>query len=164
MSPASDSQQIGRSQTDDTAPSGPVLSISVIGGAHFSYDGREVDLRNRKARALFAYLALTPAGEEPREKLAGLFWSEFSEHNARATLRQAIHEFREALHQVGCEAVVSGRTAVGLKPGSYSVDLDEILTAVAAREAPETLLHQERLAEALLAGYDDLDPSFHVWL
>ena len=59
---------------------------------------------------------------------------------------------------------VSGRTAVGLKPGSYSVDLDEILSAVAGREAPETLLHQERLAEALLAGYDDLDPSFHVWL
>jgi DNA-binding SARP family transcriptional activator/TolB-like protein len=141
-----------------------VLSISVIGGAHFSYGGQEVDLRNRKARAVFAYLALTPAGEEPREKLAGLFWSEFSEHNARATLRQAIHEFREALHQVGCEAVVSGRTAVGLKPGSYSVDLDEILSAVAGREAPETLLHQERLAEALLAGYDDLDPSFHVWL
>ena len=35
---------------------------------------------------------------------------------------------------------------------------------VAAREAPEALLHQERLAETLLAGYDDLDPAFHVWL
>ena len=164
MNHAPGPQQIGTGQTEDVTPSRPVLSISVIGGAHFSYGGQEVDLRNRKARAVFAYLALTPAGEEPREKLAGLFWSEFSEHNARATLRQAIHEFREALHQVGCEAVVSGRTAVGLKPGSYSVDLDEILSAVAGREAPETLLHQERLAEALLAGYDDLDPSFHVWL
>jgi len=26
------------------------------------------------------------------------------------------------------------------------------------------LLRQERLAEALLAGFDDLDPSFHSWL
>jgi DNA-binding SARP family transcriptional activator/TolB-like protein len=164
MNHAPGPQKIGAAQTEGVTPSGPVLSISVIGGAHFSYDGREVDLRNRKARAIFAYLALTPAGEEPREKLAGLFWSEFSEHNARATLRQAIHEFREALHQIGCDAVVSGRTAVGLKPGSYHVDLDEILNAVATREAPETLLHQERLAEALLAGYEDLDPSFHVWL
>jgi DNA-binding SARP family transcriptional activator/TolB-like protein len=150
--------------TGGVSRSGPILMISVIGGAHFSYGGREVDLRNRKARAIFAYLALTSTGEEPREKLAGLFWSEFSEHNARATLRQAIHEFREALQVVGCSAVVSGRTTVGLRAGSFGVDLDEILNAVAAREAPEALLHQERLAEALLAGYDDLDPSFHAWL
>ena len=53
---------------------------------------------------------------------------------------------------------------VGLRPGSYVVDLDDILAVVAGREAPEVLLHQERLAESLLAGYDDLDPSFHVWL
>ena len=51
-----------------------------------------------------------------------------------------------------------------MRPGSFTVDLDEILAAVAAREAPEALLHQERLAETLLAGFDDLDPSFHVWL
>jgi len=140
------------------------LLVSVIGGAHFSYGGREIDLRNRKARAIFAYLALAPTGEEPREKLAGLFWSEFSEHNARATLRQAIHEFREALQQVGCSAVLSTRTGVGLRAGSFSVDLDDILAGVAAGEAPEALLHQERLAETLLSGYDDLDPAFHVWL
>lgn len=156
--------QIGSSEAATLSPSGPLLRISVIGGAHFSYDGREIDLRNRKARAIFGYLALTPAGDEPREKLAGLFWSEFSENKARATLRQAIHEFREALQQVGCSAVVSGRMTVGLRPGSYTVDLDEILAVVAGREAPEMLLHQERLAESLLSGYDDLDPAFHVWL
>jgi DNA-binding SARP family transcriptional activator/TolB-like protein len=164
MNHAPGPQQIGLGQAEGVTPSAPVLLISVIGGAHFSYGGREIDLRNRKARAIFAYLALTATGEEPREKLAGLFWSEFSEHNARATLRQAIHEFREALQVMGCGAVVSGRTTVGLKAGSFSVDLDEILSAVAAGEAPEALLHQQRLAEALLAGYDDLDPSFHVWL
>jgi DNA-binding SARP family transcriptional activator len=140
------------------------LLVSVIGGAHFRYGEQEIDLRNRKARAIFAYLALTPMGEERREKLAGLFWSEFSEQNARATLRQAIHEFREALQEVGCLAVNSTRTAIGLRAGSFSVDLDDILALVAAREAPAALLQQERMAEALLAGFDDLDPAFHVWL
>jgi DNA-binding SARP family transcriptional activator/TolB-like protein len=164
MNHAPDPRQINSNESETLSPSGPLLRISVIGGAHFAYDGREIDLRNRKARAIFGYLALTAAGDEPREKLAGLFWSEFSENKARATLRQAIHEFREALHHVGCSAVMSGRVTVGLRPGSYAVDLDEILAVVAGREAPEALLHQERLAETLLAGYDDLDPAFHVWL
>jgi DNA-binding SARP family transcriptional activator/TolB-like protein len=164
MNHAPQPQQTEEGPPAAVAASQPRLLVSVIGGAYFSYDGREIDLRNRKARAIFAYLALAPMGEEPREKLAGLFWSEFSEQNARATLRQAIHEFREALQQAGCVAVVSTRTTVGLRPGSFSVDLDEILDILAAREAPAALLHQERLAEALLAGFDDLDPSFHAWL
>ncbi|HBK05887.1 MAG TPA: hypothetical protein DDZ81_08470 [Acetobacteraceae bacterium] len=142
----------------------PKLRISVLGGAFFNYDGQEIELRNRKARAIFAYLALSPAAEEPREKLAGLFWSEFSEQNARATLRQAIHEFREALQHAGCSALAVSRMTVGLRSASFSVDLDDILAAVAAREAPEPLLRQERLAETLLAGFDDLDQAFHTWL
>jgi DNA-binding SARP family transcriptional activator/TolB-like protein len=140
------------------------LLVSVIGGASFSYGGREIGLRNRKARAILAYLALRETGEEQRERLAGLFWSEFSEPNARATLRQAVHELREAMLAVGCGALVGTRTAVGLQPGSFRVDLDGLLTVVAAREAPEALLRQARLAESLLAGFDDLDPSFHGWL
>jgi DNA-binding SARP family transcriptional activator/TolB-like protein len=164
MNHAPPAQQITEIPLEAATASQPRLVVSVIGGVHFSYGGREINLRNRKARAIFAYLALTPMGEEPREKLAGLFWSEFSEQNARATLRQAIHEFREALQQGGCFAVTSGRTTVGLQPGSFTVDLDEILRVVATREAPEALLHQERLAESLLAGFDDLDPAFHVWL
>jgi DNA-binding SARP family transcriptional activator/TolB-like protein len=142
----------------------PVLRVSVIGGATFKYEGREVALRNRKARAMLAYLAMHENAEEQRERLAGLFWSEFSEPNARQTLRQALHELRESVLAVGCKALVAARTSVALQPGSFRLDIDELMRAVAAREAPEALLRSERLAEALLAGYDDLDPSFHGWL
>ena len=141
-----------------------VLKLSVLGGVHFSYGDRDLDLRNRKARAVFAYIALTPNGEEQREKLAGLFWSEFSEQNARATLRQAIHEFREALLKAGCLALVSTRTSIGLRPGSFAVDLDDVLAAVADGQAHEALLGQDFLADTLLAGCDDLDPAFQEWL
>jgi DNA-binding SARP family transcriptional activator/TolB-like protein len=164
MNDATDPQPNIQGPPGTTGGAGPKLIVSVIGGAHFSYGGRDIELRNRKARAIFGYLALTPNGEESREKLAGLFWSEFSEQNARATLRQAIHEFREALEKAGCSAMAGSRMTVALRPGSFSVDLDEILAAVSAHEAPEGLLHQERLSEALLAGFDDLDQSFHTWL
>lgn len=141
-----------------------VLRVSVIGGATFEYGGREIGLRNRKARAMLAYVALSETGAEQRERLAGLFWSEFGEQNARTTLRQAVHELREAMQAVGCDALLTMRTAVGLRPGSFRVDLNELLVAVAAREAPELLLREARLAETLLAGFDDLDPAFHGWL
>jgi DNA-binding SARP family transcriptional activator len=146
------------------APAPPLLMMSVIGGATFEYGGREIGLRNRKARAMLAYLALSETGEEPRERLAGLFWSESGEQNARATLRQAVHEAREAMLASGCDALLAMRTSVGLRPGSFRVDLDAVLAAVAAREAPQALLREARLAETLLAGFDDLDPSFHGWL
>jgi DNA-binding SARP family transcriptional activator/TolB-like protein len=152
----------GVATADPAAP--PVLTVSVIGGATFDYGGREIGLRNRKARAMLAYVALSETGAEQRERLAGLFWSEFGEQNARATLRQAVHELREAMLAVGCGALVGMRTAVGLRPGSFRVDLNEVLAAVAAREAPEALLREARMAEPLLAGFEDLDPSFHGWL
>jgi DNA-binding SARP family transcriptional activator len=142
----------------------PILRVSVIGGASFESGGRDIALRNRKARAILSYVALSETGEVQRERLAGLFWSEFGEQNARTTLRQAIHELREATLAVGCDALLGMRTSVGLRPGSFRVDLNEMLAAVAAREAPEALLREPRMAETLMAGFDDLDASFHGWL
>src|ERR1700733_12689641 len=113
---------------------------------------------------MLAYLALSERSEELRERLAGLLWSEFSEKNARATLRQAVHELRQAMQGVGCDALLVTRATFGLRPGSFRVDMHDLLAAVVAREAPEALLSQARLAETLLAGFDDLDPSFDGWL
>jgi DNA-binding SARP family transcriptional activator/TolB-like protein len=145
-------------------PALPRLAVSLFGGATFTFAGREVDLRNRKARAMLAYLALSERGDEQRERLAGLLWSESSEANARATLRQAVHEVREAMLAAQCDALVSARTTIGLRPGSFTVDVEMVLRAVAAAEAPDLLLRQQQAAETLLAGFEDLDPAFHGWL
>lgn len=142
----------------------PALLVSVVGGASFHYGDNEIRLRNRKARAILAYLALSETGEEQRERIAGLFWSEASEEKARATLRQAVHEVREAMDAAGCPCLIGTRMTVGLRPASFRVDLHELLDAVAGRQAPDALLRQARLAETLLDGFDDLDPSFHGWL
>src|SRR5262249_54358992 len=142
----------------------PRLLVSLIGGANFSFAGRAIDLRNRKARAMLAYLALGEHGEEQRERLAGLLWSESSEGNARATLRQAVHETREAMLAVGCDALIGTRTTIGLKPASFTLDVDTVLSALAAREIPDPLQRQAQAADTLLAGFEDLDPAFHGWL
>jgi DNA-binding SARP family transcriptional activator/TolB-like protein len=142
----------------------PRLLISVLGGIGLQYSGREILLPNRKARAMIAYLALNGSGEELRERLVGLFWSESPESNAREVLRRAIFEVRRAMDQAGCDAFVPARLTVGLKLGSFSVDLNEIVADLARRETPDALLREPRVTETFLAGYDDLDPSFRIWV
>ena len=85
---------------------------------------------------MLAYLALTERGEEQRERLAGLLWSESPEANARATLRQAVHETREAMLAAGCSALVTGRTTIGLERGSFTVDVAMVLSALRRVRSP----------------------------
>src|SRR3954452_9573075 len=73
------------------------LKISVFGGVGLSISGKDVRLPNRRARALLAYLALSEARKESRERLAGLFWGDTQERNARSSLRQVLFEARDAL-------------------------------------------------------------------
>ena len=126
----------GGKKSEDAARRG--LVVSLFGGATFTFDGREIVLRNRKARAMIGYLALTERGEEQRERIAGLFWSESPEANARATLRQAVHEARETMLAAGCGALLSERTTIGLQPGSFTVDVETALRVVDGGRDPRS--------------------------
>ena len=141
-----------------------VLGISLLGGVSLNFAGQDIRVNGRKARAILAYLALSGSGEEARERLAGLLWSESNEEKARATLRQVIHGLREALLLYQCDALCPTRLTVALDRDMLRVDTAELLSAVQAGEVPEVLLRQQRLPDALLAGFEDLDPAFHVWL
>jgi DNA-binding SARP family transcriptional activator/TolB-like protein len=154
-----------RALADERAvPDAPVLTLSLLGGASLSVRGQDVRINNRKARAILGYLGLSTTGEEQRERLAGLFWSEAEEDKARATLRQAVHEIREALDHAGCAALRASRLTLGLVPRLVRIDVLDLLQSLQDGEAPDPLLRQSRLAETLLAGFEDLDPAFHVWL
>ena len=88
---------------DRTAPAVPLLlQVSLFGPLRAVFAGQEVRIRSRKARALLGYLLLTEGGEETRERLVGLLWSRSDEEKARASLRQVVHELREALEAAGC--------------------------------------------------------------
>jgi WD40 repeat protein/DNA-binding SARP family transcriptional activator len=56
-----------------------------------------VEIPSRPAQSLFAYLILNAGTAERREKLAGLFWPESTEANARSYLRHALWRLRKAL-------------------------------------------------------------------
>ena len=140
-----------------------LLRISLNGGVFLSFDGQDVALPNRKARAMLAVLALNTPPEESRERLTGLLWSESEQSRAHATLRQAVHETRQTLLAVGCDALVAGRLTVGLRPGSFEVDTTAMIAALENGQL-DIAFRDNKLMDVLLAGLDDLDPGFNEWI
>jgi DNA-binding SARP family transcriptional activator/TolB-like protein len=142
----------------------PALSLCVLGAVSASVADREIRIKTRKSRAVLAYLALKEALRETRERLVGFLWSETEEEKARGSLRQTLHELRALFMQAGYQGFRTDKLAVELDPGSIDVDLWAVLRQAEAGQAHPLLLNRPRLFETMLEGFEDLDPSFRVWL
>ena len=74
------------------------LSIATLGALRITFEGEPIlGFRTDKERALLVYLAVETGRPHRREALAGLFWPEFPEPNARHTLSQALTDLRHVL-------------------------------------------------------------------
>lgn len=142
----------------------PRLSISVLGGLSLWLGKAPVALPNRKARGILAYLALEGGAPVRRERLAGLFWSDAPERQARNSLRQTVFELREAMERHQCGALIVGRDTLSLAVADVTLDIEEILAEIGRGNVPPTLAAHPGRAEQLLAAYEDLSPLFGEWL
>jgi DNA-binding SARP family transcriptional activator/TolB-like protein len=140
------------------------LSLRIVGRLSLRVGESEVAALSRKSRALLGYLALTETGEETRERLVGLLWSEVPEDRARASLRQALHEIRDALSLAGFDGVTGDKQALRLDRSRVEVDLWDLFDRAAAGQPHPVLLQTERPIERLLDELDAVDPAFRVWL
>lgn len=94
--------------------------------------GQDVTPRGRKARAIIAFLSAQPGAQVSREKLVDLLWGDRSEAQARASLRQALLEIRQATG----ELVHADRDNLWIDPELADIDRDD-----AAGELFENLNH-----------------------
>jgi predicted ATPase/DNA-binding SARP family transcriptional activator len=75
-----------------------MLHIRLLGGFEVRLDGQTVQsFESDKSRALLVYLAVEHVRPQPRERLAGLFWPDYSDHRARRNLSQALYALRKTL-------------------------------------------------------------------
>lgn len=142
---------------------GTRLDIATAGGVGLSVAGKPIVLANRKARGILAYLAMERDGPVSRERLAGLFWSDYGERQARNSLRQAIFEIRDSLRVYSFDGILTGRDPVSLDRRRVRLDIDDVLADVAAGRTPNCLSHAA-WPDQLLATYEDLSPLFGEWL
>ncbi len=144
-------------------PASIVLSVKVIDGLALSLCGKPFMVANRKARAMVAFLALQRELAVSRERLAGLFWPDVGEQQARTSLRQALFELRASLGQHFERVLIVNRETVAIDRTAVELDLDTMLAELERRAVPPFLLRQE-VAGRLLAGWEDLSPLFGEWL
>jgi DNA-binding SARP family transcriptional activator len=141
-----------------------VLRISLLEGMVLRVGEREVVLTSRKAKALVAYLVLTPGMKETRDRLVGLLWSETEDAKARASLRQLLHVLRDTFDAAGLVGLSTDRDQVSLDPSAVVTDLDDLIASVDRGEPADCLSDEAGITDSLLRGYDDVDPSFGSWL
>lgn len=144
----------------EPAGHGIVLSLSLLGRIRATdRHGGDVLPRGRKARALLAILAMAAPAPILREQACQLLWSRRDREQARASLRQSIHELQESLTGLGREVLIVERGLLRLQRDAIWLDLDGFTdddpTVAAARPLPRA---------ALLEDLTGLDLGFDRWL
>ena len=112
--------------------------------------GSDAAPRTRKAKAVLAALCAQPGRRFTRERIAAMLWGDRGEAQARASLRQALLEIRQALGE-GSQLIQTDRTCLWADPASLQ----------------PSELDATPWANSDLALYDDLDhitPEFDEWL
>jgi DNA-binding SARP family transcriptional activator/tetratricopeptide (TPR) repeat protein len=121
--------------------------VRLLGGVAADHDGEQLSLLPPVSR-LLAVLALRP-GPQDRETVAAILWPGAAGPAARANLRTAVWALRKA---IGDDALITSRTAVGLRPEAITVDLADGQRRAAAGDAAAAaaLCHGE-----MLPGYPE---------
>src|SRR5262245_26165886 len=110
-------------------PAAAPLRMCLLGKVAVYAGEREIEIANRKCRALLGYLALAEGGQDTRERLVGLRWSESEEERARASLRQAIHEIKLASAAVGWSGFRADKQTLAIGDVALTTDIDDIFAA-----------------------------------
>jgi TolB-like protein/Flp pilus assembly protein TadD len=149
----------------DTTVQADQARLRLLGAfALITADGARVQITNRRARGLLAYIHLSPDHSAQRERLCGLFWSDRGEAQAKASLRQCLFELKDGLSAAGLDLLDIGRETVALRARSVISDLDELDRAVKAEDTDAVVatlaaMGRERLLEAV-----ELGGLFQDWL
>lgn len=141
------------------------LALSLLGGFECrAGDGRALVFPTWKVRALLAYLALTAGRRHPRDKLAGLFWSDQTDARARANLRQTLSRLRRALPPRARAGLDLDGRGLALRARGLAVDVARFET-LAGERTPASLARAAGLYRGpLLEGAPDFGEAFDAWL
>ena len=138
----------------------PLLRLTLFGPMQ-AQDATERSVlpRSRKTRAVLAVLAFAAPRQVLRTQLIGLLWSRREREQARASLRQSVHELRVALGPCAGKLLQTDRNHLLLLGEQLWVDARVLAAATVSQ--PNGL---EVFQRTLLDDLTGLDPAFDHWL
>jgi DNA-binding SARP family transcriptional activator len=132
-----------------------MLKVKLLGQFDVQLNDAPVEVRTQSAQSLLAYLLLNAGTAHRRVRLAGLFWPETSEANARNNLRHALWRIRKA---IGHDHLLTDNVSVALDTDSdYWLDAAVLETAVDEDGSADELIDVVAVCtgELLPGFYDD---------
>src|SRR5262245_54638903 len=135
------------------------LRVALLGGFEIRMGSSAGPrLPTRKAQALLAYLGVQPGQSHSRDKLAALLWGRRRDEQARASLRRALLDLRQALADVDPPCLTVEGQMVALNAVGVEVDVAKFEQLV-VDGTPAALEHAAKLYRGdLLLGFDIDEP------
>lgn len=130
----------------------------------FAADGREIGISNRRARAILAMLCFAPGEAIEREQLSKLLWPGRFRAQARASLRQCLHDLNRQLQAAGCDILEAGSSRIAIDPLSMSSDLHDLEAALASGDDTEATRILSEISGRPLLEHIDFGQQFAEWL
>lgn len=145
-----------------------MLRLALLGGFDLSVDGQpKAESLTPRLQSFLAYLALHREKPQSRLHLAGIFWPDALEEQARNNLRQVVHQLRQALPAVDQYLQANTHQLMWRDDSEFVLDVSEFeLAAQVALLKPDTggnarkRLTLQRavnlyVGDLLPSGYDD---------
>ena len=126
-------------------------------------DGRELTPRGRKACAVLSYAVLCAPKPVRRERLIGLLWGDRGEEQARASLRQALHELRP-LSSGKAPLLLVDRANIHIDSSRFGSDVQELRLLAARGDADGVASLLDDSRDELLLGLLGVTAEFDEWL
>ncbi|PMR68844.1 ATP-binding protein [Halomonas heilongjiangensis] len=138
-----------------------MLEIRLLGEQQVIADGVSVEaLRSLRTLGLLAYLVMHAGAPQPRQHVAGVFWPDSSEAQARTNLRRELHQLRAALPEPERYLAVGPRTLCWRDDAPCRIDLVAFRHAAdEARVADDDSAFLAAAERAVRAYGGDLLPS-----
>lgn len=142
-----------------------LLNVRLFGGFEAtSADGRRHVLSGQKERAVLAVLATARGGEQSRDHLAGLLWSDRGNTQARDSLKHAIAHIKQSLSAHDHLVISADRTTVRLVPEGLGIDSMHFEISAAAATLEGDLAALDLWCGPFLEGLSIADAAFQEWL
>ncbi|MEM8979198.1 MAG: SARP family transcriptional regulator [Pseudomonadota bacterium] len=140
----------------------PLLRLYLFGPfSLLGQDGTELAPKSKKSRAVLAMLALAPRGARSRVWLRHKLWSDKSEAQSAASLRQSLLEIRRSLGPIETRAFQTDQNTVTLNLDVVDIDLMQALKGEA--ELSDSGFTGPAGEDHFLEDLDINDAEFQSW-
>lgn len=126
--------------------------------------GAEIRITNQRGRIVLALLCVSPGNAIEREQISKLLWPGRFTQQARASLRQCLHDLNRQLQPFGSDILQLSNARVAINPAAICTDLGRLETALSEGDAKAAIRLLNNVTGRELLSDLDLGEPLESWL